>query len=174
MKIRLVEIAIFAMLTALMFGSKQIMALLPNIHLIGVFIVAATVVYKWKALFPIYGFVFLEGLLAGFSPWWVMYLYVWAVLWALAMLIPRKAPKWLLPILCSLVCGLHGFGFGTLCAPTQALFFGLDLEGMLAWIAAGFLSFDVIHGISNLISGALICPVIILVLSQAEKIAKGW
>lgn len=171
MKVRLVEIAIFAMLTAFMFASKQIMALLPNIHLIGVFIVAATAVYRWKALFPIYGFVFLEGLLGGFSPWWIPYLYIWAVLWAMAMLIPKKAPKKVkIPLYC-LVCGLHGFAYGIIYAPAQALLFGLDFKGMLAWIAAGF-PFDAIHGVSNLICGAILIWPIVEVLSHTDRLAR--
>lgn len=173
MKKTLVETAIFAMLVALMFGSKELMALLPNIHLIGVFIVAATIAYRWKALYPIYGFVLLEGLLGGFSPWWVPYLYVWTVLWAAAMFIPKNLPKWLAPIICSIVCGLHGFCYGLLYAPAQALMFGLDFEGMVAWVIAGIFPFDIIHGISNLVCGALLIWPIAQVLKKADKLARN-
>ncbi|MEE0982392.1 MAG: hypothetical protein U0K91_11960, partial [Acutalibacteraceae bacterium] len=57
-KLTVKEVAIFAMLGALMYASKVLMDLLPNIHLIGTFIVAFTVVYRRKALYPIYIFVF--------------------------------------------------------------------------------------------------------------------
>lgn len=172
MKKALVETAIFAMLSALMFGSKELMALLPNIHLIGVFIVATTIVYRWKALYPIYGFVFLEGLIGGFSLWWLPYLYIWTVLWGAAMLIPKKLPKWLASIVCCIVCGLHGFCYGTLYAPAQALMFGLDAQGMLAWIIAG-IPYDVIHGISNIVCGAVLILPIVQVLSTADKLARN-
>ena len=166
------ETAIFAMLAALMFGSKELMALLPNIHLIGVFIVATTIVYRWKALYPIYGFVFLEGLIGGFSLWWLPYLYIWTVLWGAAMLIPKKLPKWLASIVCCIVCGLHGFCYGTLYAPAQALMFGLDAQGMLAWIVAG-IPYDVIHGVSNIVCGAVLILPIVQVLSKADKLARN-
>ena len=67
MKLNVKEIAVFSMLGAMMYASKVLMELLPNIHLIGVFIVALTVVYRKKALYPLYVFVFVTGLLNGFA-----------------------------------------------------------------------------------------------------------
>ena len=55
----------------------------------------------------------------------------------------------------SVVCGLHGFLYGTLYAPVQALFFGFDFSQTVAWIVAGF-PFDVIHGIGNIIFGCFV------------------
>ena len=69
------------------------MDMLPNIHLIGVFIVAMTVVYRRKALYPIYIFVFITGLFNGFNTWWTAYLYTWTVLWGMTMLLPKKMPN---------------------------------------------------------------------------------
>ena len=146
------------------------MDVLPNIHLIGTFIVAMTVVYRRKALYPLYIFVLLTGLLNGFGTWWIPYLYIWTVLWGMTMLIPKKIPEKAKPIVYSAVCSLHGFLYGVLYAPAQALLFGLDFEATLTWIATG-LPFDITHGISNFICGLLICP-IITILSKAEKYAK--
>lgn len=170
MKLRVKDIAVFGMLGALMYASKVIMELLPNIHLIGTFIVAMTVVYRRKALYPLYIFVLLTGLLNGFGTWWIPYLYIWTVLWGMTMLIPKKIPEKAKPIVYSAVCSLHGFLYGVLYAPAQALLFGLDFEATLTWIATG-LPFDITHGISNFICGLLICP-IISILSKAEKYAK--
>ena len=167
MKLSVREMAIFSMLGAIMYLSKMLMEWAPNIHLLGMFTVAFTVVYRAKALYPIYLFVLLAGVLNGFGTWWIPYLYIWAVLWALIMLIPRKIPTQVKNILYVLVCALHGFGFGVLYAPAQALLLGLSFEGMIAWIVAG-LPFDVIHGTSNLICGFLIFP-IISVLNRMER-----
>lgn len=158
------------MLGALMYASKIIMEVLPNIHLLGTLICAITVVYRVKALYPIYIFVFITGLYGGFSPWWIPYLYVWTVLWGAVMLLPKQMPKKIAPFVYMAVCSLHGFLFGVIYSPAQALLFGLDFKGMLAWIAAG-LPFDMIHGISNFFVGILICPLVSL-LRKAEKIAK--
>ncbi|MCQ2386743.1 MAG: hypothetical protein MJ078_08795, partial [Clostridia bacterium] len=99
MKQKTFEIALFGMLGGLMYASKLLMSLLPNIHLIGVLIVAITVVFRWKALWPIYAFVLLTGLFSGFSTWWLPYLYIWTVLWGLIMLLPRKLPKKAAPVI---------------------------------------------------------------------------
>ena len=49
------------MLGAMMFCSKMIMELLPNIHLIGMFCILLTAVFGFKALIPIYLFVGITG-----------------------------------------------------------------------------------------------------------------
>ena len=53
----------------------------------------------------------------------------------------------------------HGFLFGILYAPAQALLYGLNLKGTIAWIISG-LPFDFIHGVSNFFCGLLIVPVV--------------
>lgn len=170
MKLSVKEMAIFSMLGALMYASKLIMELLPNIHLLGAFIVAFTVVYRRKALYPIYVFVLLTGLFNGFNTWWVPYLYIWTLLWAVTMLLPKNMPKKVRPLVYMAVCAVHGFAYGTLYAPVQALFFGLDFKGMIAWIVSG-LPFDLIHGVSNFFCGMLILP-IMAVLQRADKASQ--
>jgi len=142
-----------------MYASKLLMEAFPNVHLIGVFIVSLTVVYRFKALYPLYIFIFLTGLFNGFSLWWIPYLYIWLFLWGATMLIPEKTPKKMLPIIYMIVCSLHGFLYGTLYAPAQALLFHLDFKQTIAWIIAG-LPWDAVHGISNFICGLLIYPLI--------------
>ena len=166
MKLTVKEMAIFSMLGALMFASKMLMELAPNIHLLGVFTIAFTVVYRAKALYPIYIYVLLNGMFASFGTWWIPYLYIWAVLWGITMLLPKKMPKSVAVVVYSVVNALHGYGFGILYAPAQALLFGLNFKGMIAWIVAGF-PFDLIHGTSNLVCGLLIVP-IILILRRLE------
>ena len=156
------------MLGALMYASKLLMEILPNIHLLGVFVIAITVVYRVKALYPIYTYVFINGLFGGFAAWWVPYLYVWTVLWGATMLLPKKMPKKLAPIVYMVLCSLHGFAFGILYAPAQALLFGFNFEQTIAWVVAGF-PFDLMHGVSNFFCGSLICPIVIL-LKKAERL----
>lgn len=171
MKINIRETVIFAMLGALMYISKWLMEFLPNIHLIGVIIVAITVVYRKKALYPIYVFVFIAGLLGGFSTWWIPYLYVWTVLWGMTMLLPKKMPQKIAPVVYMIICSLHGFIYGILYAPAQALMFNLDFKATVAWVVAGF-PFDITHGISNFLCGILIVP-LISTLRLAEKSSKN-
>lgn len=163
----LYEMTLFSMFGALMFASKKMMEFLPNIHLIGMFIVLLTVVYRAKALVPLYIYVFLDGVFGGFSMWWIPYLYIWAVLWGMAMLIPKRIPIGLAVAIYPVVCSLHGFLFGVLYAPFQAWMYHLNFEQMKAWIIAG-IPFDVTHGISNFVAGLLIFPLSI-VLKKLNK-----
>ena len=148
---------LFSMLGTIMFVSKLLMEALPNIHFLGTLTMTYTVVFRKKALIPIYLFVFLNGLYAGFSLWWVPYLYIWTILWGITMLLPKKMPKRVACIVYPAVCGIYGMLFGTLYAPAQALMFGLDLEGTIAWIVAG-LPFDALSAVGNAATGILILP----------------
>ena len=158
MKLSIRELCVFSMLGALMVATKALMDALPNIHLLAPLIAAYTLVYRKKALYPLYVFVLLEGLLNGFGTWWIPYLYIWTLLWGAVMLLPEKLPQKLAPLIYMAVCALHGFLFGTLYAPVQALLYGLSFKATLTWIAAG-IPFDLIHGVSNFFCGALVLPI---------------
>ena len=142
-----------------MYASKMIMEAAPNVHLLGVFTIAFTVVYRKKALYPIYTYVLLNGIFCGFATWWIPYLYLWAVLWGATMLLPKRIPEKIRPLVYMLLCAAHGFLFGTLYAPAQALLYGLSFQKMVAWIISG-LPWDFVHGVSNFFCGILIVPVI--------------
>jgi len=157
MKLNVREVVVFAMLGAVMYASKVIMEFLPNVHLLGMFTMTYTLVYRRKALYPIYIYILLNGIFAGFATWWIPYLYIWTVLWGVTMLLPKTIPTKIRPIVYILVCASHGFLFGTLYAPAQALLFGLSFKGMIAWIIAG-IPWDIIHGISKFFCGILIVP----------------
>lgn len=158
-----------ALFGALMISSKEIMAVLPNIHLLGLLIMLTTLTFRFKALISIYIYVFAEALFQGFSPWWVPNLYTWAILWAVTMLIPKKLPTKAKMVIYPIVCSLHGFAYGILCAPTQALFFGLDFKGMIAWIITG-IPYDLIHGVSNFCAGLLVLPLYLMLSKMLAKI----
>lgn len=145
-----------------MYASKLIMEVAPNIHLLGAFTMILTIVYRKKALYPLYTYIMINGIFAGFASWWIPYLYVWTVLWAVTMLLPKKMNRRIRPVVYMVVNAAHGFLFGVLYAPVQALLFGLSFEGMIAWIMAGF-PFDMIHGISNFFCGILILPLVELI-----------
>ena len=170
MKLNVKELTVFSMLGALMYASKMLMEFAPNVHLLGVFTISYTIVYRKKALYPIYVYVLLNGLFAGFSAWWVPYLYLWTILWAVAMLLPQKMPAKISPLVYMVVNACHGFLFGTLYAPAQAIMFGLSFQGMLAWIVAG-LPWDFVHGVSNFFCGILIVPIITILRKLENSIA---
>lgn len=164
------ELIIFPVLGVIMFLSKILMEGLPNIHLLGMLTMTYTVVYRTKALIPIYIYVLLNGLFAGFNMWWVPYLYIWTILWGITMLLPKKMPKRLAFAVYPTVCCIHGLLYGILYAPAQALMFGFNFEQTVAWIISGF-PFDLIHGIGNFALGFLILPMSEL-LKKLEKKAS--
>lgn len=151
-----------------MFVSKIIMEALPNIHLLGMFTMTYTLTFRKKALLPIYVYVLLNGLYAGFNMWWIPYLYIWTVLWAVTMVLPRDMPKGAKRIVYPLVCALHGLSFGTLYAPAQALMMGMSFKATIAWIIAG-LPWDAVHAAGNLLAGLLICPLSELLCKLTKK-----
>ena len=168
MKITIREITVFAMLSAVMFASKVAMEGIPNVHLLGTFVVAFTLTYRKKALLPIYGYVFVNGIWEGFSPFgWLPELYLWLILWGVVMLLPKKMPKVMAPIVYMLVSCLHGLFFGVLYSPVYALFSGMGWDRVWLWILAG-LPFDLLHGMGNFALGTLILPIATL-LKRLDK-----
>lgn len=88
------------------------------------------------------------------------------------MLLPKNMPPKARPLVYMAVCAAHGFLFGTLYAPAQALLYGLSLQGMVAWIIAG-LPWDCIHGVSNFFCGALIAPLVSLLRMAERNMSRG-
>ena len=159
----------FSMLGTIMFLSKLIMEFLPNIHLVGTLIVVYTLVYRTKALIPIYVYVFLVGVYAGFNWWWMPYVYIWTILWGAVMLLPKKMPHRVGLFVYPAVACLYGLLFGVLYAPAQAIMFKLSLEKTLLWISAGF-TFDLLHAAGNLALGFLVFPLTKLLTKLSKQI----
>lgn len=150
-----------------MFVSKIVMEFLPNVHLLSMLTIVYTVVYRAKALIPIYICMMLMGLFYGFAMWWWPYLYIWTVLWAVVMLLPKNMPvKFAVPVY-AVVCALHGLAFGTLYAPLWAAIAKLSFKSTLAWIAAGF-PFDITMMIGNF-AASFLCVPLIKLLNKLEK-----
>ena len=170
MALKTKELVLFSLLGAIMFASKMITEALPNIHLLAMFITSYTVVFRRKALIPIFLFIFITGAVYGFGIWWFPYLYLWPLLWGAVMLLPKKMPDKIATPVYMIVAGLHGLLYGTLYAPFQALVHGLDFNGMILWIIAG-LQFDIIHGVSNFFVALFTVPVIKALKLSAKSIA---
>ena len=164
------EITVFSMLGTIMFLSKLVMEFLPNIHLVGTLTVVYTLVYRKRALIPIYLCVFLIGAYGGFSLWWMPYTYIWTLLWGAIMLLPKNLSKRAGYIIYPTVSALHGLLFGILYSPAQALLFNLDFKSTVAWVIQGF-TFDIIHCIGNLLLGFLI-PILSELLTKLSRKAR--
>ena len=148
------EIAVFGMLGALMMVSDILMNIIPNVHLVGVMIVL------------------LIGLVEGAGLWFI-YCYVWAILWGMVMLLPKRMPKWLAPIVYALVCGLHGFAFGFLLIPYQMTLVSFTFKQALVWWQFGFLTADIPHGIGNMVGSTLVVPLVTLIRKLDRRVRHG-
>ncbi len=140
----LIETILLALLGVLMYVSQVIMATLPNIELVSFLIILTTRKFGLKSLWSVYIFVFLEALTYGFEIWVICYLYVWAIL-VFVVLIVRKHDS---VILYTLAASIFGFLFGTLCSVPYFITGGIGYG--VSWIISGIVSgFDIYHGVGN-------------------------
>lgn len=167
----IIHLAIFAMLGVIMYISDILMEFLPNVHIVGVLVAVYTIVYRFRALIPIYIYVLLNGLFSGFHFWWLGYLYIWTILWGFVMLVPRKLSPKARCIICTVLCTLHGLSFGLLYVPVQMLTISSDIGYIISWWFKGFVTADIYNGIGNCIFGILlIFPLSNLILTLERKI----
>ena len=136
------EIVLLGFLGALAYVLQATLAFLPNIEIVSLLFLIYTKIFGKKALFSIYVFVLLEGLLYGFGSWWFMYLYVWTVLFIFVMIF-RKNDS---PVIWAIINGVFGLLFGTLCSILWTLMYGIG-SGVAYFISG--IPFDIIHCISN-------------------------
>ena len=145
----MVELIILVFMGGLMYVSQVIMASLPNIELVSFLIIIVTRRFGFKSLISVYIFTFLEIMTYGIHIWNIMYLYVWAIL-ALVVIIFRKIDN---VILYTVISGLFGILFGTLCSIPYFITGGISMG--VAWIISGF-SFDIPHCIGNVVLTAIL------------------
>lgn len=169
MKLNLKEITLFSLLGTVMFVSKILMEFLPNIHLLGVLIALYTATFGVKAIYPIIVFILLCGVYAGFSLWWVPYIYIWPILWAVLLLVKENTKSKKKVVLYTVITTLHGLLFGVLYAPMQALMFGFNFKQTVAWVVAG-LPFDALHAGGNL----LLCLIVLPFTKVLKKAVKNF
>ena len=139
---KLREMVIIALIAAMMMATQVAMAALPNIHLVGVFVILAALLFGWKALYSVYIFVLLEGLIYGFSMWFVNYLYIWTILTVIAIVFRKVRSRWFW----AAVAGIFGLLFGALCS-IPYFFVGGWAAAFSYWVAG--IPFDLIHCVSN-------------------------
>ena len=148
-RLKLVELLILVLMGVLMYVSQVIMAPLTNIELVSFLIIITARRFGFKSLISVYIFAFLEIMTYGIAIWNVMYLYVWAIL-VLIVILFRKIGN---VILYTVISGLFGILFGTLCSVPYFMTGGISMG--VAWIISGF-SFDITHCIGNVVLTAIL------------------
>lgn len=152
MKLTVRELVVLALCTAALFVGQVALAFLPNIELVSLLVIVYTLAFRRKVLYVIYAFALLEGLLYGFSMWWVTYLYVWTVLAGLTWCFRnmQSALGW------AILSGAFGLSFGALCEIPFLVTIGW--RGALgAWVSG--IPFDLAHCAGNFVLAlALVKP----------------
>lgn len=158
-KLTVRELVILGLIAAFMVAGQVVLAALPNVEIVSLILIACSVVYGWRTLYPLYTFVLVEALIYGFSTWVINYLYVWPVLVVVSVLLRRSSSRFLW----AAVSGGFGLFFGALCAILY-LFIG-GPEMMVAYWISG-IPFDLIHCISNGVIAFLLVPPLVTLLRR--------
>lgn len=143
-KLHIREVTLFGILGAMTFAAKYVMAILPNIEPVSLMVMLFGAVFGWKGLYPTYLYVLMEVLFYGLGTWNVNYLYIWAVLLALAVSL-RKMEQ---PIGWAVLSGTFGLLFGALCAPVDVVIGGVSYAAA-KWVSG--IPFDIAHCAGNFV-----------------------
>lgn len=152
------ETIMLALFAAIMCVSKEVLAALPNIELVSFFIILLAHNLGAKALWSVYIFVAVQGALYPFGEWFISYLYVWALLVVVVLLVRRYAGT----VVYTMLSTIFGLTFGTVCS-IPSFFIGGFGYGV-SWIIKG-LPFDIVHSISN----GIVCLLLFTPLDKTLK-----
>lgn len=156
------EIVLYGILAGLLLAVQVGLAFLPNIELVSVLLIVYTSVIGKKVFYPLYTFVLLEGLIYGFGIWWINYLYVWAVLVIIVLLLKEQES----PIVWMIVAGLFGLSFGAL--TTLPYFFIGGIEMAWAYFLNG-IPFDLLHCAGNCVTTLVLYKPLIRLMKRCME-----
>lgn len=143
------DIALIAMMVAVIEVFKFAMAGLPNIELTSFWLILFSKNFGKKTGFVVPVFTLLEGIIFGFNLWWISYLYTWPLL----VLVTRLFKKNDSALVWALLSAVFGLSFGALCA-IPYIFTGTDLKSGLTlafnWWIAG-IPWDIAHCVGNFV-----------------------
>ena len=143
------KLVALSLLAAVMVGLQVALAALPNIEAVSLLVMVYTVVLGSGVAYILAVFVVLEMLLWGVHTWVLSYLYVWAVLAALAWLLRRMESRlgW------ALLSGAYGLSFWALCALVYLPVGGWRMFAA-TWVAG--IPFDLLHCGGNFVMALLL------------------
>lgn len=141
---KLFEIILLSLLGTLMYVTQVVMAALPNIELVSLLIILITRKFGAKAFISIYIFVACEILTYGLSIWVINYLYVWAVLCFVILIVKGVNNS----LIYALISAIFGLLFGTLCSIPYFIIGGIEMG--IANIISG-IGFDIAHCVGNFV-----------------------
>lgn len=160
-KITTKDVALVALMVAIIEVCKVILAPAPNIELTSFLLITFSLFFGKRVYAVVPVFILIEGVIYGFGIWWVMYLYAWPLL----ILITRVFKKNNSCVFWAVVSGVFGLLFGFMCAIPYIFLSGIS--GAFSWWIAG-IPFDLIHGVSNFLIMLLLYHPIAAVLKKVN------
>ena len=151
-RLSLRELALLAILGAMTFAAKLVMAGFPNIEPVSLLVMLFSVCIGWKGLYAVAVYVALEFAMWGWGLWSFCYLYVWLILFCLARLLREMEH----PLGWAMLSGGFGLCFGALCS--LAYWISGGWAAALSWWISGIPA-DLIHCGGNFVIALLLfCP----------------
>lgn len=139
---RIKDIALCAMMLAMLETVKRALDFVPNVELITLLFILFTLHFGLKTLPVAVAFTFLETAFWGVHNWVIMYLYMWPSLILIVYLTRKHAGH----LFYCILSALYGLFFGALCS-IPYLVAGGPAAAFSWWIAG--IPYDIIHCISN-------------------------
>lgn len=136
------DIVLIGMMVATIEAAKISLSFLANIELVSLLIILYTLFFGKKAVYAIYIFVLMEGVLYGFGTWWFVYLFIWPLLSLLTYLFKKQTS----PLFWAVLSGFFGLAFGAFSALPYCILSGIP-TGMAYWVSG--IPFDIAHCIGN-------------------------
>lgn len=166
LKLTVREMVLFSILGAMTFAAKYVMSFLPNIEPASLMVMLFAVVFGKKWVYPTYLYVAMEILFYGINLWSINYLYIWAVLAVVALLLKdmQSAFGW------AMVSGVFGLLFGALCGIVDVFIGGVSYA-VTKWVSG--IPFDIAHCFGNFfITLVMFNPLRKLLEQQYRKMTK--
>lgn len=159
-----------SLLGAILCTSQIALSFIGNVELVSPLLLVMILCFNTEALYAIFVFVFLQGIMWGIGTWWFSYIYVWPVLYFLIVYLKRFNKEnnfmfW------SIILGMYGLFFGLLFA---LIYLPISLNYTLIYWVNGFY-FDIVHAISNFTISIILCKPLYLTIEtlKEKKIIKG-
>lgn len=166
---QILEMILCALLAALAFAMKEVMASLPNIEPVSLLMMVAGATMGVKAVSSAWIFCLLQCFLYGFTLWNLVYLFVWPIIVLIAALFRRFRS----PFFWATLSGIYGFFYGFFFIPTAILAYGVNTPAKLLVYMANDLPFNIAHAIGNFVIALVIfCPLRHVIERALKKISK--
>lgn len=158
LRLKTKDIVLIGIMISVMEVVKLSLSFIAGVELVSLLFIIYTLYFREKMIYVLPAYYLIEGVLYGFTIWWLSYLYIWAMLVLIAYLFRKCQSVWFWSIL----SGTFGLLFGLLCTPIYLFTGGIGMA--VSWWISGIPT-DIVHGISNFI----LCLILFKPLSRVIK-----